>query len=122
MQKKEADFSLILRHYLKANPLPDSCPIECKDTRGKDYFLMSELKEEQINNALASKSAKGNLIRISSGTIGCPDYAYYRNSTAPIFIRFPKFFCMIDIDDLIKVKKKLTAVHAQEIAIDVVFL
>lgn len=118
--KKEADFSILLRHYLKANPLPESCPIEVKDTRGKDYFLMSELKEEQINNALASKSKKGNLIRISSGTIGAPDYAYYRESIAPIFIRFPKFFCMIDIDDIIKVKNKLTSKKAKEIAIKII--
>ncbi len=121
MKKQEADFSVLLRHYLKANPLPLSCPIECKDTRGKDSFFYSELKEEQINNALASTSNKGNLIRISSGTIGGPDYAYFRNSPAYIVIKYPKGFVFIDIQTLTTEKdrsrrKSLTWERAQEIA------
>lgn len=120
MKNKEANFGVLLRHYLKANPLPVSCPLEIKDTRGKDYFLFSELKEEQINNALASKSDLGNLIRISSGTIGGPDYVYYRNSPAYVVIKYPDFFCFIDIHILIHEKlmskrKSLTKERALEI-------
>jgi len=104
--KQEADFSIRLRHYLKAHPLPVSCPLEVKDTRGKEYFSYAELKEEQINNALASKSDKGNLIRISVGTVGAPDYTYYRNSPAYVVIKYPSCFVFIDIETLIMEKEK----------------
>lgn len=120
--KKEADFSILLRHYLKVHPLPISCPIEVKDTRGKSSFPYAELKEEQINNALASKSGKGNLIRISSGTIGGPDYAWFIDSPAYCAIRYPSGFVLIDIETLIierkqSKRKSLTWERACEICI-----
>ena len=120
--KQEADFSIRLRHYLKANPLPISCPLEVKDTRGKPSFNYAELKEEQVNNALASKSDRGNLIRISVGTVGAPDYCYYRNSHAYVVIKYPSGFVIIDIEALILEKerskrKSLTWEQAQAISI-----
>ena len=120
--KQEADFSIHLRHYLKAHPLPVSCPLEIKDTRGKPSFSYAELKEEQINNALASKSDKGNLIRIASGTIGGPDYAYYRNVPAYVVIKYVSGFVFIDIETLVmerdkSKRKSLTWERAQEISI-----
>lgn len=123
MQKQsEADFGITLRHYLRANPLPISASIELKDTRGKDSFPYAELKEEQINNALASKSDKGNLIRISVGTVGAPDYAYYRNSPAYIVIKYPSCFTFIDIETFLlernrSKRKSLTVDRAVEIAV-----
>lgn len=125
--KQEADFSIRLRHYLKAHPLPVSCPLEVKDTRGKDSFPYAELKEEQCNNALASKSDKGNLIRVSVGTIGAPDYCFYRNSPAYIVIKYPLGFVFIDIETLIlerdrSKRKSLTWERAQEISIRTVKL
>jgi hypothetical protein len=120
--KQEADFSIRLRHYLKAHPLPVSCPLEVKDTRGKPSFYYAELKEEQCNNALASKSDKGNLIRISVGTVGSPDYAYYRNSPAYVVVKYPLGFTFIDIETLLIEKlcsnrKSLTWERAQAISI-----
>lgn len=120
--KQEADFSILLRHYLKAHPLPISCPLEIKDTRGKPSFNYAELKEEQINNALASKSGKGNLIRISVGTVGAPDYSYFRNSPAYVVIKFPAGFVFIDVETFIlerdsSKRKSLTWDRAQEISI-----
>lgn len=120
--KQEADFSVRLRHYMKAHPLPVSCPLEVKDTRGKDSFSYAELKEEQINNALASKSDRGNLIRISVGTVGAPDYCYYRSSPAYVVIKYPKGFVFIDIETFILEKetskrKSLTWERAQDISI-----
>lgn len=122
MKSQEKDFSIVLRHYLKAHPLPISCPLEIKDTRGKDSFSYAELKEEQINNALASKSDKGNLIRVSTGTIGAPDYVYYRSSPAYIVIKYPGGFVFLDIETLLLEKdsskrKSLTWERAQEISI-----
>lgn len=122
MKRTEADFSIRLRHYLKAHPLPISCPLEIKDTRGKPSFNYAELKEEQINNALASKSDRGNLIRISMGTVGAPDYVYYRNSPAYIIIKYPLGFVFIDIETLVleigsTKRKSLIWDRAQEISI-----
>ena len=128
MKKSEANISIVLRHYLKAHPLPFSCPIEVKTSRGKDSFAFNELKEEQINNALASKSDKGNLIRIASGTVGAPDYAYYRNcSFAPIVIHYPSMLAFIDIDDFLKERgsstsKSLSTERAKVIAYKIVNL
>lgn len=125
MQKKEADFGVLLRHYLKANPLPLSSHIEVKDTRGKDSFPFSELKEEQINNALASNSDKGNLIRISTGTIGAPDYAYYRNAPAYVVIKYPTHFSFITIGTFLMEKerskrKSLTSERAKLISVNTI--
>lgn len=120
--KQEANFSLVLRHYLKANPLPLSSHIEVKDTRGKDSFPFSEVKEEQVNNALASNSPKGNLIRVSVGTIGAPDYCYYRDAPAYIVIKYPKVFVFITIGTFLLEKerskrKSLTVDRALEISV-----
>lgn len=123
----EKDFSIRLRHYLKAHPLPVSCPLEVKDTRGKEYFSYAELKEEQINNGLASKSNNGNLIRISVGTVGAPDYAYYRNSPSYVVVKYPNGFVFIDVETLImerdsSKRKSLTWERAQAISIRTVKL
>ncbi len=125
--KQEADFSIRLRHYLKAHPLPVSTHLEVKDSRGKDSFPFNELKDEQINQALASKSDKGNLIRISVGTIGCPDYIWFRNAPAYIVIKYPLGFVFIDIENFIlerdrSSRKSLTWERAQQIAVRVVHL
>ncbi len=127
MKNQEASFSLTLRHYLKAHPLPVSCPIECKDSRGKDSIAFSEIKEEQFNNALASKSAKGNLIRISTGTVGSPDYCWFINSPAYVAIKYPKCFVLIDAETLLmerdrSKRKSLTVDRAVDIAIRTVTL
>lgn len=120
--KQEADFSLLFRHWFKANYKKfESCTFEHKDTRGKNTFSIKELKEAQINHALAIKSDKGNLIRVSSGTVGAPDYNFYRNAYAYIVINYPKGFVVIDIDDLIKEKKGISWERAQEIAVHTVY-
>lgn len=107
MKTSEADFSIKFRHWLMKNPMM-SCQFEMKDTRGKDSMPFSEIKQEQIDNALATKYAKGgNLIRIASGTIGGPDYAYYHDAYAFFVINYPKGFVIIDAETLaLEMKKK----------------
>lgn len=118
MLKKEANFSLLFRHWLKANYTKfESCSFEIKDTRGAKSFKLSELAEEQRNHALANKSKKGNLIRNAAGTIGAADYFFYRNAYAYIVINYPENFYIIDIDDIIKENKTLSEQRANEIAI-----
>lgn len=115
-KKREADFGLKFRTWIENNPWACSCTFELKDTRGKDYFNIKELTEDQRNSALRTKSKKGNLIRIISGTPGAADYAFYANSPAFIVVKYPKFFCFIDIDILIREEKSVTSNRALEIA------
>ena len=123
--QKEASFGIRLRHYLRRYPLTTEAHIEVKDTRGKSYFAFSEVKEEQINNGLASKSDTGNLICVESGTIGAPDYCYFRNSPAYVVINYPDGFVFIDIERFVMEKessarKSLTWDRAKEISVKTV--
>ena len=124
-KKKEADSGLRFRSWFEKHPTPISCSLEMKDSRGKDYISYKEITQEQIKSGLANKSDKGNLIRISSGTIGTADYYYLRNSLAYVVIKYPKFFCLIDIETLnLEIKRSdrrsLTSRRAKEIATIVV--
>lgn len=125
-KKKEADFGLTFRSWWKYNHHRIvSGSYELKDTRGKNYLLYSEVTDEQIKSGLANKSDIGNLIRVINGTIGTADYILLRNSYAYIVIKYPKKFCIIDIETFILEKhknkrKSLTFERACEIAILVV--
>ena len=124
MIRREAQFAILFRHWLKANP-QISCSYELKDTRDKYFFRFAELKEEQKNYALAINSNKGVLIRVQGGG-GEPDYIYLRNSPAYIVIKYPSSFSVIPIQTLLleesrlvkgKRLKSLTEKRAEEISI-----
>ena len=119
MIKRESVFAIKFRHWIKANPMYN-CTFEHKDTRDKNYFPFSELKQKQIDWALAVKSDKGVLMRNIGGS-GEPDYNYYRNAFAWIVIKYPKGFVIIDIDTFLIEKesskrKSLTWDRALKIA------
>ena len=121
---KEKDFSITFRHWLKANPRL-SGSYEIKDTRGKNYLPFSEVGEHQINYGLAINSDKGVLIRVQAISGGEPDYVYLRNAPAYIVIKYPKFFCIIDVGtfDLERKRSKtksLTSGRAKELSTVVV--
>ena len=122
-KKKEADFGIVFRKWLIKNPMP-SAPFEHKDPRGGESFYLAELTEIQVLNALRCKhSERGSLIRVAKGTIGAADYVYYYKSPAWIVIKYPTFFCIIDIDAVVEEKTKskyLSASRAIAIAHTVV--
>lgn len=124
IKKKEANFGLKLRAWIEANPRP-TCSIETKDTRGKNYFPFKELDDRQIQYAVAiNESKKGVLIRVQ-GVNGEPDYVYLRQEPAYIVIKYPRFFCLIPIGNILherdtRKQKSLTAERAKEIAVLVV--
>ena len=124
MKKFEAISSIVFRHYLKANyTLFKSCSFEIKSSRGKLSFPFAELKEEQVNHALANKSNKGNLTRVATGTVGASDYHFFRKAQAYVVIFYPNLFTILDIDILIQEKtKSLSRDRACEIATQVVHL
>ena len=120
-KQKEANFSIKFRHWLDTNPRMTSS-FEMKDTRGKNYLNYSEIKPEQINYAQAIQdNKKGVLIRVQ-GMAGEPDYIYLRNEPALFVIKYPKAFCIINVNNLVHEmktykKKSLDFSRAQAIAI-----
>lgn len=126
MKHQEADSSLILRHYLRANPY-HTCAIEMKDSRGKDYISFSEVKQAQIDFGMAIKSKKGVLMRTPAVVEGMPDYIYMNNEPAVICIKWPKELHIIDIETFVlerdrSKRKSLTKQRSGDIAIKVIVI
>lgn len=124
MTKHEANFGLTFRSWFKKHHKQfESCTFEHKDTRGKRYFSLSEWKQAQRDHALACMSDQGDLLRFQSGTVGMPDYGYYRNAYAYVVIKYPTTFYVINSMDLLKHKgKSLSEADADCIAIHSVLL
>lgn len=85
-----------------------------------DSLPFRELKEAQIAWLQAAKSDEGVLIRVI-GHGGEPDYVYYRNSPAWVVVKYPDRFCIIDVDQFVKIRdyskrKSLSCELAQGIA------
>jgi hypothetical protein len=125
MKKLEASFTVLFRHYLKAHPMDSAC-FELKQTT-TDSLAFSAVKEHQINALLAAKSKSGFLYKISDESRGVKpfDMFYMNQAYAYVVIKYPKFFCLIDVDDFVKENKEskrrsLTSKQAKEIAVKVV--
>lgn len=119
MKKREADFGILFRHWLKANPR-HSCAFELKQT-SQGSIPFSCVEEHQIEYLQAISSDQGALIRVQ-GSNGEPDYVYLRNAPANIVIKFPKAFHLIAIDAFLLEKKRsprksLTSGRASEISV-----
>lgn len=106
-KKDEAKFGFKFRKWVEDNYKSlVSCTFETKDTRGSNSFPFSELTEDQMTRGMQIKSDKGCLIRVEMGTIGAPDYNYYRNAPSFVVIKYPKGWEVIDIETLINESKK----------------
>lgn len=118
MKSREADFGVIFRHWIRANPQYSSA-FELKQT-GRDSISFAALEEHQLVYLQAIHSDKGALIRVQ-GVNGEPDYVYLRNSPAYIVIKFTGEFHMIGIDTFVlergrSKRKSLTNMRAREIS------
>lgn len=118
-KKKEADFGLIFRKWWIRYGM--AAGYELKDSRGKDYINFNELSDKQIIVGLGAKSRVGVLIRVEKGTEGSHDYIGLRSSASWVVIKYPKFFCIIDIENFLferdrSKRKSLTSERAKEIA------
>ena len=121
IKHQETKFSLLFRSWIKAHPRY-TCSIELKDTRGKNSFPFSEVKQAQIDWALAISSDKGVLIRIQPIVEGLPDYIWMRNEPAYVIIKFSHSFSIISIGTFVLEKerskrKSLTEERAKEISV-----
>ena len=128
MIKREAKFTILFRHWILANPPLFSHAYELKQTQ-KEYINFNEIKEHQINALMTvAHGEKGILWKLPDDSRGIKpfDMFYLRDEKAYIVIKYPKFFCIIEIDDFIKEKamgaKSLTSDRAKVIAVTVVDL
>ncbi len=126
MIKSESKFSLLFRHWVLANhDALISCTFELKQTATDSIpFSALEIHQQDFSEAIRW-GKKGVLIRNESGTVGAPDYSFYKNAPAFIVIKYPDMFCLIDIDTWIlergrSPRKSLTSSRATEIAWKVV--
>jgi hypothetical protein len=118
-KQKEAKSGIKFRAWLKANPRYTSS-IEMKDSRSKPCIRLSEITDEQINYALAIQEGKSGVLIRTTGIAGLPDYIYLRNEPAYFCIKYPKGFCLINVNQIINEKKKaksLSYSRAKDIAI-----
>lgn len=95
IKKREAKFGIELRRWLEKNG-GESCVFELKQTTTSSISF-SCLKGGQIPWLKQAKGPKGILLKNPGGN-GEPDYSYHRDSFAWVVIRYPKSFCIIDID------------------------
>ena len=121
MQKREAKSSIVLRHWLMANPLKFSCTFEMKDSGNGFSIPFSCVQDNQLAFSTAIvDSPKGVLIRNQGGN-GEPDYTYHYQQPAWIAIKFPNSIEIIAIAGFLMEKKKsirksLTSTRAKEIS------
>ncbi len=118
MANKEAQFGILFRHWLKANPTYSQA-YELKQTASSS-IPFSCLEDHQATYLRAIKSPAGVLIRVQ-GLSGEPDYVYLRTSPASIVIKFAREFSIIDIDTFLLEKKRskrksLTMQRARELS------
>ncbi len=122
MQKREADFGIFFRHWLKAHPM-GSCAFELKQTRSH-RLPFSAVKEHQLEFLLAAKSNRGILYKIADDSRGIKpfDMFYFRNAEAYVVIKYPECFVMIEPKtfiferDVLNTEQSLTAERARKIA------
>lgn len=103
MKKREADFGILFRHWIKANPRYSSA-LELKQTE-KQSIPFDCLQQNQVEYLTAIESDKGVLVRVQ-GVNGEPDYIYLRNTPAFVFIKFPGEFYGITIGNFLFEKEK----------------
>lgn len=119
-KQKEASSGLKFRKWIMQNPRYTSS-IEMKDSRSKNTFNLKEITDEQINYALAIQGDKGVLVR-TTGVVGLPDYIYLRQEPAYFCIKFPKGFCLINVNNIVHErdvlkKKSLDFTRAKDISV-----
>lgn len=97
---------------------------EIKQT-ATDSISFNAVTSAQIDYGMAIKSKKGVLLRVQAVAEGMPDYIWMREEPAFVVIKYPKCFCIIDIETFVRerdnsLRKSLTEARAKEIATVVV--
>ena len=128
--KREAEFQTLFRHWLKAHPMPMSCAFELKQTT-TDSLPFDAVQDHQVAALQACHhSTIGFLYKIPDDSRGVKpfDMMYFREARGFVVIRYPDFFCLIDVGkfiverDVRSKRKSLTAAAARGIAYMVIDL
>lgn len=127
MKKREADFGILFRHWIKANPQPSSA-YELKATKS-NAIAFDSVVPHQILALQAAKTKYGILYKAPDDSRGIKpfDYFYLRDAFAFIVIKYPSMFCFIEVDTFVEerglsFRKSLTSERARQIAVRVVDL
>lgn len=120
----EAKFTIMFRHWLKANPLPTSAAFELKYT-DTDRMNFAVVQEHQLK-ALTTVKYKQLLYKAPDDSRQTKpfDLFYLSNEAAYVVIKYPDGFYLIDVDDFIYEKNQsrekgiysLTSARAHEIS------
>lgn len=118
--KREAKFTQLFRHWLKANPMYSSA-FELKQTT-TNSIPFSNVQEHQLH-ALQAAKKDGLLYKAPDDSAGSKpfDLFYLRHAYAWVVIKYPKAFYLIDVDmfmheKALSARRSLTAQRAAEIA------
>lgn len=120
MRKREANFSVRFRSWIRAHPPKLTSHFEVKQTT-TDSIPFKCVEEQQIEYGEAIQTgAKGVLMRNLGGN-GEPDYTYLYGDPVFIVIKYPDFFCIIPlgvftIEKRMSKRKSLTAERAKKIS------
>lgn len=121
MQKREANFTLRFRAWLKANPMPSSA-FELKQSV-TNSLPFGAVQEHQRDALLACKTKGGLLYKAPDDSRGIKPFDLFllSNSYAWVVIRYPHSFHLIDIDTFLleekrSTRKSLTEDRAQAIS------
>jgi|SRR3990167_2720819 len=121
MKKYEQKFTTLFLKWVK-NEFKKTAAFEIKSTRGKDYIAFNEIKDHQIRALQIAKHAILSYKISDFDMIGYKPFDCFclAKVLSYIVIKYPKFFCLIDIDDFVKEKeqskrKSLTSQRAKEI-------
>ncbi len=125
MQKREANFGLLFRHWHKANirRMPYHFNFELKQTT-KDSISFSDVQEHQIEFLLAGQNGNGLMYKIPDDSRGIKPFDGFFCSNIPgyIIIKFPKYFEIISVSTFVlerdrSKRKSLTSSRAREISV-----
>jgi len=121
MIKREAKFTTLFRHWLRANPM-SSAAFELKQTTSGS-IPFDAVQEHQIVALLAAKSRNGILYKAPDDSRGVKpfDLFYLRSADAYVVIKYPGVFFIIEVEDFfreqtVSKRKSLTLERAREIS------
>ncbi len=125
MMKREAKFTQLFRHWLKANPdfTHLSAAFELKQTTSSS-IPFSAVEEHQIDALCAAQGTGGILYKAPDDSRGVKpfDLFFLKRARAFVVIKFPKHFEIITIGTFLLERdkgerKSLTAGRAKEISV-----
>lgn len=124
MKTSEASFTILFRHWLKANPMPSAAfELKYSQTDALLYHGPSSVKPHQVDALLACQTKTGLLYKPpddSRGVKPC-DLLLVANAIGYVVICYPEQFSIIPVESYLfekenSVRRSLTSKRAEEIS------